>query len=399
MRPWLRAAAVALGLGLGAVGLAEPVAAAPESDLRCDQEPANRFSWTEWGFCDLEAHGPAAARGIVIWNHGISGTAEQYKAPPALALRILHARGWDILKINRNNLGETGSSLSRATARTTDEIRAQRARGYRRVALAGQSFGGYITLETAAEHLDVFAAVALAPGVTSRGGIERIDPSVTERLLQEIKAARIAVVFPPGDALFNNFVRGPGALKVLSQRAEPFLLVDETSRAIAGHGGATGGRFALRYGVCLAELLAADAPRGRLPCPEGREPAAARELLLRGRWAEARPIADGSALPEALQPFNGLWYGLLGETVVVVGLVEGDGATPHVLYRAVSARASGGRYAARVEGGRLRATLGTDRAPTMTLTPAAGEAMELEWVSADGRRSLRGTLRPLAPAD
>jgi hypothetical protein len=70
-----------------------------------------------------------------------------------------------------------------------------------------------------------------------------------------------------------------------------------------------------------------------------------------------------------------------------------------VLYRAVSARASGGRYAARVEGGRLRATLGTDRAPTMTLTPAAGEAMELEWVSADGRRSLRGTLRPLAPAD
>jgi hypothetical protein len=385
--------------GLITLCLAGAAAPAAETDLRCDQAPGNRFFWTEWGFCDLGPHGPHAAQGIVIWNHGLSGTSEQYKAPPALALRILHARGWDVVKINRNNLGETASSLSRAAARTEEEIRIQRGRGYRRVALAGQSFGGYISLETAADRRDVFAVVAMAPGVTSRGGVDRIDPSVTERLLAENKATRVAVVFPPGDALFNNYVRGPGAFKVLARRGLPYFLVDESASAIGGHGGATGGRFALRYGTCLAEFLAADpAPPGRFTCPEGREREAARDLLLRGRWADVRPLPDGSALSEALAPFNGLWYGLLGEAVVIAGLVETEDGTPQVIYRAVAARASGGRYTARVEDGRLHTTLGRDPAPTMTLTPGAGGTMELAWVSADGRRTLRGALAPLAPA-
>jgi hypothetical protein len=83
--------------------------------------------------------------------------------------------------------------------------------------------------------------------------------------------------------------------------------------------------------------------------------------------------------------------------VVIAGLVEPEAATPQV-YRAVGARASGGRYAAHADGGRLHATLGRDPAPTITLTPGAEGAMELGWVSVDGRRTLRGALAPLAPA-
>ena len=397
-----RCLAVSVVAWLAAAGLAAaPARGADAPDLRCDQEPGNRFFWTEWGFCDLEAHGPVKARGVVIWNHGISGNNEQYKAPPALALRILHARGWDVVKINRNNLGETSrTSLARATERTEAEIQTQRARGYRRIVLAGQSFGGYITLETAEGQRDLFGVVAMAPGVTARGGIDRIDPSVTERLLQDSKATRLAIVFPPGDALFDNRVRGPGALKILARRGEPYLLVDETAQAISGHGGATGGRFALRYGLCLADFLSPDAPPpGRFPCPEGREGAAARALLLRGRMAEARPVADTGSLPAGFAPFQGLWYGLLGETVVVTGLVHGEGNEPQAFYRAVAARASGGVYPARVEGGRLHSTLGGGRAPTMTLTPGRAGALELAWTSADGQRTLRGTLAPLGPPE
>jgi hypothetical protein len=191
-------------------------------------------------------------------------------------------------------------------------------------------------------------------------------------------------------------VRGPGALKALARRGQPYFLVDETTPAIAGHAGATGGRFALRYGICLAEFFAADPPPGRSPCSEGREGDAARDLLLRGQWAGTKPVAEGSLLPEAFGPFNGLWFGLLGETVVVTGLVESEGGqAPQLIYRAVAARASGGRYAARVDAGRLHATVGGEPAPTVTLTPAAAGAMELDWRAADGRRTLRGTLAPL----
>jgi pimeloyl-ACP methyl ester carboxylesterase len=385
------------GALLGASLLGAPLARAADApDLGCEQEPGNRFFWTEWGFCDLPAHGPEKARGIVIWSHGISGTNEQYKAPPALVLRLLHGRGWDIIKLNRNNLGETSRdlSLARATERTEAEIAAQRTRGYRRIVLAGQSFGGYISLETAEGQRGLFGLLAMSPGVTARGGVDRIDPSITERLLRDSKASRVVAVFPRGDALFDHRVRGPGASRALGARGMPYLVVDETSEAINGHGGGMGGRFALRYGICLAEFLSGETPpAGRYACPEGREGAAARELLLRD-GAPPRLFPAG-AVPDNLAPFSGLWYGVLGETVVIAGLVQGANGAPQVLYRAAAGRASGDLYPARVEGGQLHATLGSGRGPTMVLTRGPARAVELAWTSMDGARTLRGTLAPL----
>lgn len=387
------------GAALALLLAAATARAADAPDLGCGQEPANRFFWTEWGFCDLPAHGPEKARGVVIWNHGISGTSEQYKAPPALVLRLLYGRGWDVIKLNRNNLGETSRdlSLARATERTEAEIAAQLKRGYRRVILAGQSFGGYITLETAEGQRGLYGVIAMSPGVTVRGGVDRIDPSITERLLRDTKATRVVAVFPPGDTLFDNRVRGPGALRALGARGVPYLVVDETSQAISGHGGGMGGRFALRYGICVADFFSGDAPpAGPIHCPAGRESAAVRELLLRD--APPRLLSPGS-VPERLAPYCGLWYGLLGETVVVVGLVEGDDGTPQLLYRAAAGRASGGLYSARETAGRLEATLGRERAPTMTLTLGPGRAIEVTWTSTDGRRTLRGPFTPLGPPE
>lgn len=387
-----------------AAGLAAmPVSGADAPDLRCGQEPGTRFFWTEWGFCDLEPYGPEKARGLVIWNHGISGTAEQYKAPPALALRLLHARGWDVIKLNRNNLGETSRdlSLARAVERNEAEIRAQLARGYRKVVVAGQSFGGYISLETAAGSSNVFGVVAMSPGVTSRFGVDRLDTSITERLIADIKARRLALVFPQGDALFDNRVRGPGALRVLASRPAPYLLIDETALAISGHGGGTGGRFALRYGPCLTDFLdAADSPPpGRIVCSGGREAAAARDLLMNPWPAVARPPRDGDALAGFAPPPGGFWYGLSGETVVAVVVLRGEGDAMRVLYRAASPRPSGGVHPARLEGEELRATLGEGSVPSIALRRTPGNALELHWTPADGGRTLRTTLYPAGEAD
>lgn len=395
---------VALAAWLVTAGLAvTAVRGADAPDLRCGQEPGTRFFWTEWGFCDLEPHGPEKARGLVIWNHGISGTEVQYKAPPALAMRLLHARGWDIIKLNRNNLGETSRdlSLARASERNEAEIRAQLARGYRKVVLAGQSFGGYIALETAAGSRDVFGVVAMAPGVTARGGVDRLDPSITERLIGDIKARRLVLIFPQGDATFDNRVRGPGALRALAARAGPYLVIDETATAISGHGGGTGGRFALRYGPCLADFLsAADSPPpGPVSCSGGREAAAARDLLMKPWPAGARPPRDGDAVAGFAPPSGDFWYGLVGETVVAVMVLRGEGDALRVLYRAASPRVSGGVHPARLEGEELRATLGAGQGPSIALRRASEGTLELHWTAADGGRTLRGTLYPAGDLD
>ena len=77
-------------------------------------------------------------------------------------------------------------------------------------------------------------------------------------------------------------VRGESAQAILAKRAIPYLLLDETS-GFSGHGAGASGRFALRYGLCLADFLAAPSlPAGRFTCPaagDGDNWPLVRELL------------------------------------------------------------------------------------------------------------------------
>src|SRR2546428_674276 len=114
--------------------------------MSCQQAPGNRFYWVERAFCDLEPSGPEKARGLIVWNHGISGTLESYKAPAPLAFRLLQARGWDVIMIKRHNLAETmaGGPLHRTVQRTLEEVKAQRKLGYRKIVLAGRPVGSSV---------------------------------------------------------------------------------------------------------------------------------------------------------------------------------------------------------------------------------------------------------------
>src|SRR5262249_33663920 len=137
----------------------------------------------------------------------------------------------------------------------------------RKVALAGQSFGGYVTLEAVDTSPDIDAAIALAPGVRSISAAGGLDAAVTDRILQSAKVGRLALVFPKNDDVFGYQVRGARAQSILSGRSLPYLLVDETAD-ITGQGGGVPGRFALRYGPCLVDFLAAANPPGtRFTCP------------------------------------------------------------------------------------------------------------------------------------
>ncbi|MBI2204437.1 MAG: alpha/beta fold hydrolase [Candidatus Rokubacteria bacterium] len=238
--------ALALGLTLGA---GTSAAAAPDPTA-CGQSPGQRFFWVERAFRDIPLLGPARAQGVVIWNHGIHGTNESWRDPAPPVLRLLAARGWDVVILKRHNLAETDAahSLYRAVTRTRDEIRAQRALGYTKIVLAGQSFGGQVALDAAEHQPDVFAVVAFAPGMRAKSADGILDAAVTERQLSRIHgAARLALVLPGDDGLFGGVARGPGADAALRARGGPYVLLDESSDA-RGHTGATSGRFALRIG-------------------------------------------------------------------------------------------------------------------------------------------------------
>jgi len=100
------------------------------------------------GMNDLPNRGAGAALGVLIWNHGVSGNREQSHVPPPYVATLMRA-GWDVRRIARDALNESNWSAAgqRHVARTLEEIAKAKADGYKRVVLAGQSYGGAITLE------------------------------------------------------------------------------------------------------------------------------------------------------------------------------------------------------------------------------------------------------------
>jgi pimeloyl-ACP methyl ester carboxylesterase len=369
----------------GRAGHAQPAGA----EQSCNQEPGNRFYWVERAFCDLEMAGPQRARGVIIWNHGISGTNPSWRAPAPPAFRLLQARGWDVIMIKRHHLAETmpGGPLARSVERTLQEAAAQRKLGYSRVVLAGQSFGGYVTLEAIDTVPDIFAAIALSPGVRSSGADGRLDPTIVEQIFQRARVGRLALVFPGSDALFGHIARGARAQPILAGRDFPYLMIDEASE-ITGHGGGVTGRFALRYGLCLAEFLASpELPAGRFTCETSRgDWGVVRELLMPAADKVPNLAVEPSSLPGALASLAGPHWALLGDTLVLVAPVADPGGV-RLLYR--STGTGGGVLDAKILGGSMRAVL--PNKSTVTLSPDGHGT--ITWTSSDRSQVLSAPLR------
>jgi pimeloyl-ACP methyl ester carboxylesterase len=330
---------------------------------RCGQLPLGRWFWVERAFCDMPWHA-AAAKGVVIWNHGIHGTVAQHAASVPPVLRLLQAGGWDVIKIARNNLGETTGeqSLYRAVQRTREEIAARRREGYPKVILAGQSFGGYITLDTAESSWDVYGVVAMAPGVRF-GGTGNLDMSVTERTLGALAVDRLALVFPRHDTLFGSQERGPGAAK-----------------------------FAVRYGPCLVRYLTSpEVGKGPARCAEdaAAQRRAAETLLPRlpGR-VKLAPASAGAGPEGAL--FGRQWYGILEPAAEVVSfaIVEVDGVGSRAMFGVASGGRRGGLY--EISTGSAGVTFRVADRGTVTVNGTM-----LTWTATGGRASLTARLHPL----
>ena len=353
--------------------------------LRCGQEPGNRYFWLEHGYCDLPHHRPDRAHGVVIWNHGIAGTLVQYSAPPALAMRLLQTRGWDVIALKRNNLGETGDSYQRAERRVLEEIAAQRARGYRKVVVAGQSFGGRVALEIGRASDDVFAALAFAPGMEVDVGNRR-DQGPTDRRIREARVERLVVVYPGNDTLFGSMDRGRTSRLILAWRTRPWLLFDE-SAGLQGHGGGSGGNFVFRYGLCLARFLgAAELPGGKFDCQGDSDSFdVTRELL--------PPIPPG-VVPIENPGLRGVFYGVVGETIRAVMRVQPvRGSAPAVLYRtANTSGASGAVYPVTSDGEGYAFTLGNKS--TVAIQPRPDGTTSMVWKSAGEAPSNFSILSP-----
>ncbi len=263
---------------------------------------------------DTGAHvllGPKQAAGVVIWSHGRSLSREDAMAPTPFYVEALRQQGWDALRFNRLRAVD---DLDKSPAALANAARELKGEGYKRVVLAGQSFGAFISLIAADQSDDVDAVIATAPAAYPPWGAwSQFNALKLYPLLERIRHARVMLFYFQDDK-FDPGGRGARSETILDLHGVPHLVVDRPP-GLSTHWAAGTEQFAADWANCITAFAFDDAAHGPLDCAmlERSERVAGRPLAptTRGsadtraeRQAQRAPLA-GSAVPEGLSSRGG----------------------------------------------------------------------------------------------
>lgn len=209
--------------------------------------------------------GGERAQGAVIWSHGRSLQKECSLVPTPDYISAFRAAGWDTFRLNHPSIIDT---LPDSAATLVGEAEGLKHRGYRRVVLAGQSFGAFISLIAAGRSDSVDAVIATAPAAY---GSAQSNPFGYGRnatrlydLLGTVRHARVALFFFDGD-IFDPGGRAPISDGILSARGLAHLVVDRPA-GLQTHWASINPDFASQFGSCLVAFAGAEPASGTLNC-------------------------------------------------------------------------------------------------------------------------------------
>jgi len=209
--------------------------------------------------------GAERAQGVVIWSHGRSLVQESSLDPTPEYIDAFRAAGWDTFRLNRPSITDT---LTASAAALADEAEALKRSGYRRVVLAGQSFGAFISLIAAGHSDAVDTVIGTAPAAYGSAQSNPmgyiLNATRLYDLLGAVRRARVALFFFKGD-IFDPGGRGPMADQVLAAHGLAHLVVDRPA-GLRTHWAGAGAAFAEEFAPCLVAFAAGNGLGDTLDC-------------------------------------------------------------------------------------------------------------------------------------
>lgn len=231
--------------------------------------------------------GPKQAAGVVIWSHGRSLSREDANAPTPLYVEDLRQQHWDAFRFNRLRSVDDLEYGPAALASVARELKSQ---GYKRVVLAGQSFGAFISLMAADRSVDIDAVIATAPAAYPPWGAwTQFNALKLYPILERIRHARVMLFYFQSDE-FDPGNRGAASESILDENDVPHLIIDRPP-GLSTHWAAGTQQFADDFAACITAFAFRDAAQGSLDCAtlEGDEPGT--------RQATGRTTRDGVVAP------------------------------------------------------------------------------------------------------
>ena len=232
--------------------------------------------WTEREFTDLPEYGPRMAKGLILWNHGQDGAgrATWHRGAPPI-IRLFADDGWDVVLLQRNERcqGSWPRKGGEYVANLRSQVELAKKRGYRKILVAGQSFGAGTALgvgETVGS-IDGVLAFALSHGRGAcRAGYSaeaiKFHQREIEYAIDRNTVPRVLISMGKNDHCEGHTFT-PMISSALAQKELAYIHFDE-SMEIPGHSAATTREFSRLYGKCVKAFFESDehARRGRHVC-------------------------------------------------------------------------------------------------------------------------------------
>ena len=181
-------------------------------------------------------------------------------------MAVLRDDGWDTFRFNRMRVDDTLDKSSAALAQVVKQLKQQ---GYRKVALAGQSFGGFLALLAADATDQVDSVIVTAPAAygsfSDYYGSWRSNATKLYPLLEDVHSARVMVFFFHGDD-FDPGGRGERTKEILAERHIAHIVVDQPPQ-LTTHWAATTPLFTQRYTGCIEGFIDATSLADDARCP------------------------------------------------------------------------------------------------------------------------------------
>ncbi len=258
----------------------------------------------ERGYEDRTIRGPGTAAGAVIYAPGLVRDGAPITATPYV-VDDLQGAGWDVFRFVPPAAGDIIEVAATALA---DAARELHERSYKRIALVGQSYGGWLSLAAARPGTPpVDAVVALAPaafGARGQSADWRANATALLPLADAVSARHVLVFLFKGDEYDPGGRAGP-LRKIFARRAIDAAVIDEP-HDLMGHSAGLTRAFARRFGPCLREVVERAEPAGPFDCPDPGWSAMG-DFGVPPDLATVTPAADADP---GLAPLVGRWYGV-----------------------------------------------------------------------------------------
>jgi hypothetical protein len=210
--------------------------------------PDERYIW----------HGPATARGIYVWGHGVKSGFDFRGLQPQAHVRAFNNAGFDIVRFDRQPFADHYADDAAAFLR--DGLAKLRAQGWRMIVVGGQSRGAWNSLQMLGTKGLADAVIAVSPARFS-GGYARQAADLHGILRgADDPKVRVAVAQFTGDIYVQDpDGRAADLRDTLRGRVGALLVIDRPPE-LSGHGGGESIAFARRFGHCLLRFVTTPTP-------------------------------------------------------------------------------------------------------------------------------------------